>query len=472
MPTNVPAPTWGPTGFVSVPDSAILAGRQADINAAFGGNLSQSLTTPQGQLASSDTAIISDAYAQFLALTANVDPATAEGTFQDAIGYIYFLTRIAAQSTVVVATCTGATGTVIPVNASAVDQSGNVYLCTEAGTIPSGGSINLTFACSTTGPIACPAGFLSAPYQTIPGWDAISNSAAGVTGRNVETRAEFEQRRKESVAANAQGSVQAIQGAVLSVPGVLDAKTYENPLATANGSEVTASISGTTMTVTAFSYGTINVGDMVTGTGVLEGTIVTALPSGGGGVTGSYTVNQSQTVSSASLYTSQFGIVMAPHSIQVSVVGGEATAVAQAIWSKKSAGCNYNGNTTVTVTDTNPAYVEPYPTYSVTYCVPTSTPILFAITLQSNSNVPSNYAALVQAAVTAAFTGADGGQPARIGSILFASRFYAGIAALGSWARIYQIQLGTAAANLNSIQVRGDQVPTISNSNITVTLQP
>lgn len=45
------------------------------------------------------------------------------------------------------------------------------------------------------------------------------------------------------------------------------------------------------------------------------------------------------------------GVSLAPHSIFVSVVGGENDDIAQAIYSSLSAGCDYNGNTSVVVTD-------------------------------------------------------------------------------------------------------------------------
>ena len=121
MGTNVPLPTFGPQGFQAPTDAQILAGVQADINAAFGGNLNFTTSngsavnpTPQGQLATSLTAIISAVYAEFINFTNQVNPAFAEGRFQDAIGNIYFLSRYPAQGTVVQCVCTGAVGTVIP----------------------------------------------------------------------------------------------------------------------------------------------------------------------------------------------------------------------------------------------------------------------------------------------------------------------------------------------------------------------
>jgi len=63
---------------------------------------------------------------------------------------------------------------------------------------------------------------------------------------------------------------------------------------------VTASISGTTMTVSAVTSGNVTVGALITGTGVTAGTTITALGTGTGG-TGTYTVSASQTVSSTTI---------------------------------------------------------------------------------------------------------------------------------------------------------------------------
>jgi hypothetical protein len=62
----------------------------------------------------------------------------------------------------------------------------------------------------------------------------------------------------------------------------------------------TASISGTTMTVTNIATGSITIGQVLTGTGVTIGTTVTAYLSGSGGV-GTYTVSASQSVGSTTI---------------------------------------------------------------------------------------------------------------------------------------------------------------------------
>jgi hypothetical protein len=67
------------------------------------------------------------------------------------------------------------------------------------------------------------------------------------------------------------------------------------------GAIITASMSGTTMTVTAVSSGTLYVGQTIQGAGITTQTIITALGTGSGS-TGTYTINNSQTVASETMY--------------------------------------------------------------------------------------------------------------------------------------------------------------------------
>ena len=66
------------------------------------------------------------------------------------------------------------------------------------------------------------------------------------------------------------------------------------------GATFTGSISGTTLTVTAVTGGTISVGQEISGTGITAGTTITALGTGAG-ATGTYTVSVSQTVASTTI---------------------------------------------------------------------------------------------------------------------------------------------------------------------------
>lgn len=405
--SSVPPINWAPTGPVVPAESAILTGVLADTNAAFGGNLnitnedgSPNVTTPQGQLASSLTAVIAAKNDDMLEVSNGVDPDLADGRWQDAIGRIYFIERDPAEPTALQIACGGAVNTPIPVGALIQDKSTKaVYLCTQAGTIPASGTITLGFACKTTGPIPVPAADQVSIYQAIPGWDTVS-VVSGVQGRDVESRADFEYRRRQSVALNAAGSVPAVRAKVLNVAGVLDACVLDNPL----------------------------------GTSVVNGT-----------------------------YT------LAPNSLYVGVYGGAAQDIGNAIWTKKSPGCNYNGNTTVTVQDTSVGS-QPYPSYTVKYQTLTAVPILFAVQLVNNPNLPANIVQLVQNAIVAAFTGADGGSRARSNSTIFAGRYYPGVIAIDPSVELLSIQIGTTTANQNSVVMGIDKTPTLTASNISVSL--
>ncbi len=378
--TSVPTIAFTVNGFVPPAESAIVTGLNADFNAAFGGNLNPQAATPQGQLITSEAAILGDSNGQQCALFNSVDPAYASGRMQDAIGRIVpggGFARNPAQSTVLQILCTGLVGVPIPVGATITDNpngSGNLYICTQAGEIASSGNVTLAFAAQIAGPLAVPAQV--AIYQSIPGWNTAA-VVSGVVGNVVEGRAAFEARRKASVAANGAGFLPAVAGAVAGVPGVIDYYVTEN----------------------------------YTNAAVTTG-----------------------------------GVTIAANSLYVCVAGGASAAVAQAIWTKKNPGCGYTGNTTVTVYDTNSGYSPPYPSYPVTYETPTAEPICFLVTLKNSTQVPSTATASIQAAINTAFLGEDGGLRARIGSEIFASRFYSGIALLGVWAQIVSVQIGTNAS--------------------------
>lgn len=389
---------------VSVPDTdTVLGAVLSDYNTAFGGNLNvENVATPQGVLSADTTDYITAANAAITYMVNQVDPATAEGRMQDAIARIYFLYRLGATATVVAGLCTGAPGVTLPAGSAASDQSGNRYLTLGDVVFDPSGQATAQFACQVLGPVPCPAGSMTQIAQAVSGWDAVTNPAAGIPGTSVESRADFENRRYQSVAKNALGSPASIFGAVAEVPGVTDVYVIDNPR------------------------------------GIIVNSGSTSYP-------------------------------LAPHSVFVAAVGGSDQAVAEAIWTKKSTGCDYNGNTTATVTDTS-SFAFPYPSYSVKFERPAALPIRFAVQIQASAALPANIISLTQAAILAAFTGADGGARARIASPVFASRYYAGVAAISPAVLILSILVGTSSPTANQVLVGIDQVPTLTASDISVSL--
>lgn len=230
----VPQPSFTDQGFVAPAESAILAGVTADIDAAFGGGMNPALNTPQGQLASSETAAIAAVNDVVLHALSQFDPQFATGRAQDALGRIYFLERNPAQPSTVQAQCLGALG--VQINAfqqSFQDTAGNVWVCQASGTFTASGIQVLPFACLTGGPVALPTGSTARILNGTPGWDTVAIVQDAVPGTLVEGRAAFERRRALSVAINSLGWLPAIRGAVLAVPGVLDAFVTDNKLGAA-----------------------------------------------------------------------------------------------------------------------------------------------------------------------------------------------------------------------------------------------
>lgn len=372
--TNVPAITWVNGAPVVPTEQAILAGRQADFTSAYGSALNVAQTTPQGQIIVSDTAIIGDANSQWPYIASQVNPDESEGAWQDGIGAIYFLQRIAAAGSVKTVTCIGAVGTSIPAGALIQDPSG--YFWAATGIIDIGsGPVSGTFQCTTTGAIAWPANTPCTIFTQVNGWDQATSASAAALGRGVESRAAFENRRRQSVAINSHGTTQTIQGNVLAVADVLSAYTIDNP-------------SGSPITVGSTSYS------------------------------------------------------VAAHSLLVSVYGGLAAAIAQAIWTGKDGGCGYNGSTSAVVADTSYP-VGSQPQYTINWQTANPTPMYFVVTLQNNASLPGNIVALVQAAVLATFNGTDaaGSVPAGIALTISGSRYST------------QINLISPAVNIESINV-------------------
>lgn len=402
--SNTPSIQITPTGVVVPSAVEIRTGILEDTNEAFGGDLDiVTPSTPQAYLADNLTENITESNAQIAYLVSQVDPATAEGRMQDGIGRIYFQDRIGARSSVVLVQLTLQSNVTMPAGQLMEDTAGYVWISDgEAVAPPGGGNVTVQFSCQTTGPISLGIGELSKIARAFPGWDAGTNLSPATVGADVESRAEFEVRRQESVAKNSHGSLPAVRSEVFGVEGVLDVFTVQN-----------------------FTGSTVNYGS-------------TNYP-------------------------------LLPHSIYVGVVGGSDEDIASAIFRKLNAGCDMNGNTTVTVQDAD-GYSFPYPEYEYKFNRPTSTAIKFKVTIANSPALPSTIVSDVKTAIIATFTGTNGAQRARIGSSIFASNFYASIAMISAAVSILQVKIGFSLADQDSLQLGIDQSPVISESDIEVVL--
>ena len=403
----MPLLTFDPNTGMVAPDTAVLrdavaANWEQAFNTGDGSPvLDTEAATPAGQLVDAEAAYLAQVNAKFLYIASMFNPRTSEGVWQDALGYIYFLSRKIAQPTLVTVTCSGLQGTEIPAGAQMRDDDGVRYELTSTVTIPAGGSVDGVFQCLEAGPIECPAGTLSTIVTVIPGWDSGVNSAAGVIGRNRESQADFENRRYASVAKNSHGSVFSLQGALADLDGVVDCQVLENP---------------TSSTVT------------------------------------------------------KHGVSIPSHSVAICIYGGDDDAIAETIYMKKDAGCGTTGGTTVThiATDYGNA------TYSYEIVRPTPTDVHVAVEINRTDATSATVEQDIKNAIIADFNGQDvnsGNTRVGLAQTLYASRFAVSVIKTAGVSDLVGITvaLGTGTAGA-SITIPGDVEPTISASDITVTI--
>ena len=415
--TNVPLPTFSPTGLVTYDEQSILTGVQEDWVAAFaltGKTLSTELTTPQGQLQQSQAYIVAAVQAQLAQLIANVDPMTSSGIYQDALGRIYFLTRQAATYATVDATVTGTVGASLAAGSQVISSDGTIWASTQTVVYGAGGTAAVTFQATIAGSVPAAGVNDLRIYQQVPNWVAVSNSAPSVPGTDTENRVEFETRRAASVQIGGVGQSANVRAAIANVTGVTDLYVYNN------GGD------------TAITYGTSNY----------------PIPA---------------------------------HSIAISVSGGANSDIANAINSKLDCGCGMSTSAglgtleTISVQDAV-NYVAPYPTYQVRFIRPATTQVYMTVNVANLSTLPANYISQVQSAVAAAFasgfTSTDGTiivPRARIGGQTIAAEFAAPILTLANITPV-SIFIGTTSAPSSgaSLTLGIDQQPVCPALNITV----
>jgi len=301
--------TVTPEGIKVPQASEIKIALQNIFQSSFGSDLSLDDSTPQGTLINGLTEEKLLDNAEILYLLNQLNPNTNSGIFQDAIGALFGMERKPATHSVVNCECVGLAGTVLNGKASgnpAMVQStnGDLFECIAGGTIPAGGTITLQFEAVEAGPIPVSSNTLTTIYNMVSGWDTVNNSNAGTTGTEEESRADFEARRKESLALNATGSIGSVYSHVYNVSGVTDVFCYENP-------------------------------------------------------TGSSVTYRGITLSPHSAYICQNG---------ASIINGTAGSgsLAEAIYNSLSAGCNTNGSNTCTYTDTITGVQYSYSYYNST----------------------------------------------------------------------------------------------------------
>lgn len=125
---------------------------------------------------------------------------------------------------------------------------------------------------------------------------------------------------------------------------------YTWKISTPAAAVFTGSISGTTLTVSNMTSGTITAGQALFGVGITQATIITALGTGTGGV-GTYTINISQTVASEGMNSAAVGSIftgsIATTTLTVTAITSGSLSVGQTIQ-----GTGVTSGTIITALDT------------------------------------------------------------------------------------------------------------------------
>lgn len=184
--------------------------------------------TPAGQLIDGQTALASEKDNDMVYIANMFNPKNATGVWQDALAAIYFLNRKIALPTYVTCQVRGAYGTTIPYGALVQDVNGYTFLNTSVVVIGSSGTANIYVRCTETGAVEVAPNTVTQIVTTVPGWDSVTNPSAGITGRDEESQAAFENRRAGSVGKNSHGAVASIYGTIADLNNVVAVLVLEN----------------------------------------------------------------------------------------------------------------------------------------------------------------------------------------------------------------------------------------------------
>lgn len=154
------------------------------------------------------------------------------------------------------------------------------------------------------------------------------------------------------------------------------------------------------------------------------------------------------------------------NSILISVVGGTDYDIAWQALVKAGTGCSFNGNTHVTVYDTD-AYPQSPPEYSVTFLRPSNVMIYWRVKLLDLSKLTVEADLNIKAAIINAMS--IGSTRARIGGVLRAAAYICKISSIDSQIDLESVEISTDNLNWkNVIEIGVDQFPVSSTSTISI----
>lgn len=156
------------------------------------------------------------------------------------------------------------------------------------------------------------------------------------------------------------------------------------------------------------------------------------------------------------------GVTIPPHSIYLSVYGGEPQDIGQAIHEKLGGGCGFTGNTRVIITDATNGSAHTY-----YYEIPEAEAVSMRVSMVKTSSTAETYEDDIKEALLTNFEGGTSAYSRVVmGQTIYASRFYADVIAAGiSRLTSIEIKLGDGSYG-DVIEIPLDKMPTLSADDI------
>lgn len=202
---------------------------ETNLKLAFGENIDLDPQSGFGQFVGLMSESIADEWTSQENVYNSQYPSTAQGTQLSNVVMYNGIFRQNAVKSIVTATISGVSGTVIPAGSLAsVVSTGDVFVTLSLVTIPAGGSVDVAMIAQETGPIEASSGTLAVIDSPIFGWTSITNSSAAIPGLNEETDAELRERRELSTQALGNNLVDSLFGQLSNIADVEDVLIFSN----------------------------------------------------------------------------------------------------------------------------------------------------------------------------------------------------------------------------------------------------
>lgn len=217
------------TGIITSDTSDVLDEVGTEWQNALGSDLALTSDTPQGKIIAMQTSGRINTVNNNVALANQINPNFAGGVFLDAICALLGLTR--QQATFGVKESVPITGIPLQTLQAGLQAKSTstqtVWASTRQIQLDATGNATVDFQCTTSGPVASPAGDLTIAVQVL-GWETINDTVVGTLGQVQQSDDSLRALRNQTLALQGISTPEAQSSGLAAVPGVLSFSYREN----------------------------------------------------------------------------------------------------------------------------------------------------------------------------------------------------------------------------------------------------